>query len=317
MKSDSCLEENLFQKQIEDARNMIEARLSGFFTDHNHKNKYEDTGLEAAMRYSLMAGGKRIRPILTLKFCEAAGGNPENALDFGCGLELMHTYSLIHDDLPCADNDSLRRGKPTCHIQFDECTALLAGDALQTAAFDTILSAQGNWPDTESGLIRALAGKILAEAAGIHGMCGGQYWDTIGNGQMQTLEMLHKINRKKTGALLQAACVLGVLAALGSDSEHSPQMQAAGLYAENLGLAFQIRDDILDNVSTEQELGKPIGSDIANQKMTYASLLGLDHCETLILDFTKKAKTALLAESWAGDISFLLKLADVLAVRRN
>ena len=154
------------------ARAMVEARLAEYFTD---------SGLEEAMRYSLMAGGKRIRPILTMKFCEAAGGTMEEALDFGCGVEMLHTYSLIHDDLPCMDNDDLRRGRPTCHKVYGECIATLAGDALQAAAFSAVLSAKGNWSAGE-GAARAYATQILAEAAGERGMCLGQYLDTIGDG---------------------------------------------------------------------------------------------------------------------------------------
>lgn len=293
-----------FSGQMEAARRMVEARLSAFFPGG---------GLEEAMRYSLMAGGKRIRPILTVKFCEAAGGGMEQALDFGCGLEMLHTYSLIHDDLPCVDNDDLRRGKPTCHKVYGECAAMLAGDALQAAAFRTVLSAQGDW--TDAGAVRALAGRILAEASGERGMCGGQYLDTLNSKGTCTAEELTQINDKKTGALLRAACMMGVAAALGSSAEQSPCMDAARTYATYLGLAFQIRDDMLDAASTEQELGKPIGSDAANQKVTYASLLGLERCGELVLDFTEQAKAALTAAHWRGESTFLLNLADALAQR--
>ena len=149
-----------------------------------------------------------------MKFCQAAGGTMEEALDFGCAVEMLHTYSLIHDDLPCMDNDSLRRGKPTCHIVFGECTATLAGDALQAAAFQTVLSARGEWRHGGQ-MYRALAAEILAEAAGFQGMCGGQYWDTLGDGQLHTEEELTAINDKKTGALLRAACMMGVAASMG------------------------------------------------------------------------------------------------------
>ena len=296
-----------FQRQLEEARELVEARLRTFFSGG---------GLEEAMRYSLLAGGKRIRPILTMKFCEAAGGTLEEALDFGCGVEMLHTYSLIHDDLPCMDNDDFRRGIPTSHKQFGECVAILAGDALQAAAFQTVLSAEGEWRHGGKMAV-ALAAKILAEAAGEMGMCGGQYWDTVGNGQPRMAEDLTDINDKKTGALLRAACMMGVCASMGRREVDESCMDAAWNYATNLGLAFQIRDDILDAVSTAEELGKPTGSDEANQKVTYVTLLGVEACEALVLDYTSRAKEALDSGRWLGDTAFLTELADSLAVRRN
>ncbi len=296
-----------FQRELETARTMVETRLRDFFPGE---------GLEEAMHYSLLAGGKRIRPILTMKFCEAAGGSMEEALDFGCGVEMLHTYSLIHDDLPCMDNDDLRRGKPTCHKVYGECVATLAGDALQAAAFRTVLSAGGQWRHG-GGACKALAARILAEAAGETGMCGGQYWDTIGNGQSRTAEALTEINDRKTGALLRAACMMGVAASMGRRTVDDACMDAARDYATNLGLAFQIRDDILDAVSTQEELGKPIGSDAANQKSTFAALLGIPACEEKVRTYTELAKKALKGCGWTGETRFLLELADSLAVRKN
>ena len=296
-----------FQRQLEEARELAEARLRTFFSGG---------GLEEAMRYSLLAGGKRIRPILTMKVCEAAGGTLEEALDFACGVEMLHTYSLIHDDLPCMDNDDLRRGIPTSHKKFGECVATLAGDALQAAAFRTVLSAEGEWRHGGTAAV-ALAAKILAEAAGESGMCGGQYWDTVGNGQPRTAEDLTEINDKKTGALLRAACMMGVCASMGRREVDESCMDAAREYAANLGLAFQIRDDILDAVSTAEELGKSIGSDAANRKATYVTLLGVDACEALVLNYTARAKEALASGRWTGDTAFLMELADRLAVRKS
>lgn len=296
-----------FTKEMETARRMAEERLQQFFPGE---------GLEKAMRYSLLAGGKRVRPILAMKFCQAAGGTMEEALDFGCAVEMLHTYSLIHDDLPCMDNDSLRRGKPTCHIAFGECTATLAGDALQAAAFQTVLSAKGKWRHGGKAAV-VMAAKILAEAAGETGMCGGQYWDTAGDGQPRTAEDLTDINNKKTGALLRAACMMGICASMGRREVDESCMDAAWHYATNLGLAFQIRDDILDAISTAEELGKPVGSDAANQKATYVNLLGVEACEALVLDYTVRAKEALDAGRWLGDTAFLRELADSLAVRKN
>ena len=296
-----------FQRQLEEARELTENRLRTFFSGG---------GLEEAMRYSLLAGGKRIRPILTMKFCEAAGGTLEEALDFGCGVEMLHTYSLIHDDLPCMDDDDLRRGMPTNHKKFGECVAILAGDALQAAAFQTVLSAKGKWRHGGKAAV-VMAAKILAEAAGETGMCGGQYWDTAGDGQPRTAEDLTDINNKKTGALLRAACMMGICASMGRREVDESCMDAAWHYATNLGLAFQIRDDVLDAISTAEELGKPVGSDAANQKATYVNLLGVEACEALVLDYTVRAKEALDAGRWLGDTAFLRELADSLAVRKN
>lgn len=294
-----------FTKEMETARRMAEERLQQFFPGE---------GLEKAMRYSLLAGGKRVRPILAMKFCQAAGGTMEEALDFGCAVEMLHTYSLIHDDLPCMDNDSLRRGKPTCHIVFGECTATLAGDALQAAAFQTVLSARGEWRHGGQ-MYRALAAEILAEAAGFQGMCGGQYWDTLGDGQLHTEEELTAINDKKTGALLRAACMMGVAASMGRRAVEENCMDAAREYAANLGLAFQIRDDMLDVMGDTGAFGKPVGSDAANGKTTYVTVLGLEACGARVLDYTEKAKAALKTGSWAGSAEFLEELADSMAVR--
>ena len=295
-----------FDKQMELDRELAERRLASFFTAK---------GLEEAMRYSLLAGGKRIRPILTMEFCRAAGGVPEEALDFGCGLEMLHTYSLIHDDLPCMDNDDLRRGKPTCHKMFGECIATLAGDALQAAAFRTVLSAPGPWE--EDPTVPGQAAKVLAEAAGELGMCAGQYWDTLGDGQTHTLEELTAIHDNKTGALLRAACLMGVLASAGHRKVDASCLEAARVYATHLGLAFQIQDDILDATSTTEELGKPVGSDAANSKSTYVTLLGVQECQKLVQEHTILAKQALKTGNWLGNAEFLCWLADQLASRSN
>lgn len=295
-----------FRNQMNCDREMVEARLADFFTGE---------GLEQAMRYSLMAGGKRIRPILTMEFCRAAGGSLEEALDFGCALEMVHTYSLIHDDLPCMDNDDLRRGMPTCHKKFDECIATLAGDALQAAAFRTILSVPGPWEQDPTA--PGKAAKVLAEAAGELGMCAGQYWDTIGDGKPHTLEELSAIHDKKTGALLRAACIMGVLASAGHRQLDESCVESARTYATHLGMAFQIQDDLLDATSTTEELGKPVGSDEANSKTTYITLLGVQGCQEMVLEHTRLAKEALEKGKWLGSTDFLCWVADELAQRKN
>ena len=297
-----------FEKELSAAKALVEKRLAEFFPGD---------GLQAAMRYSLLAGGKRIRPILAMKFCEAAGGAMEEALDFGCGVEMLHTYSLIHDDLPCMDNDDLRRGRPTNHKVYGECVATLAGDALQAAAFQTVRSADGPWQEKGS-FAPAVAAKILAEAAGEQGMCGGQYFDTIGDGKvLHTAEELTVINNKKTGALLRAACMMGVAASSGHRVVEERCFEAARVYATNVGLAFQIRDDMLDVIGSAEEFGKPIGSDASNRKSTYVTLLGLEECERRVLAYTERAKEALRACKWQGSTEFLCRLADAMTERKK
>lgn len=222
---------------------------------------------------------------------------------------MLHTYSLIHDDLPCMDNDDLRRGKPTCHKVYGECTATLAGDALQAAAFEYILRA----PELEAEA-RARMCLTLARAVGVGGMCGGQYLDMEGEGRKLTLEELNEIHSKKTAALLKASCQIGVLAA-GIKEETEEMLRAADAYAEHIGIAFQIRDDLLDELATTEELGKPVGSDRANDKYTFASLLGREACLRLIEEHTALAKKAL--EGVFHDRDALCWLADALAGRTN
>ena len=266
---------------------------------------YPLKGLAEAMRYSLLAGGKRIRPMLVLEFCRISGGDVKSALPVACGIEMLHTYSLIHDDLPCMDNDDLRRGRPTNHVVYGECTATLAGDALQAEAFGSIL---------RSGLPaerKARCAELLANAVGLDGMCGGQYLDMLGEGKALTEEELNAINTRKTGALLIAACTMGVAAGGGTEE----QIEAAARYGAALGAAFQIRDDMLDVLSTEEELGKPIGSDAQEKKNTYMTLLGGEECQRRIEKLNAAAKEAL--NGVFEDTGFLYSLADSLAVRRN
>lgn len=281
-------------------QNEINAALETYFTADCAQKELLD-----AMRYSLLAGGKRIRPLLLVKFCEISGGDRTAALPAACGIEMLHTYSLIHDDLPCMDNDDLRRGKPTCHKMFGETNAVLAGDALQSAAYCAVLSAPAAPERT------AAMAKTLAFAAAEQGMCGGQYLDTSKEGLPVTEAELYEIHRLKTGALLRAACVMGVQCAGGTPE----QVSAAEEYAMNLGLAFQIRDDVLDTISTEDELGKTIGSDAAEKKTTFVSLHGIEECGRLVHLHTEKAKAA--AAGHFADTEFLCWLADLLADRRK
>ncbi len=283
----------------EEYRIIIEKELKKFFSGR----QMSFDGLLEAMDYSLMAGGKRIRPMLVLEFCRITGGSIEDALPVACAIEMLHTYSLIHDDLPCMDNDDLRRGRPTNHKVFGECTATLAGDALQAEAFGTILRCP---LDAKR---RADCAEILAGAAGIDGICGGQYLDMIGEGKILTEDELNDINTRKTGAMIVAACQMGVAAAGGSEK----QLEAAGHFGAAIGAAFQIRDDILDVTSTNEVLGKPVGSDAGEQKNTYMALYGEEKCSSMIDRLTDLAKQ-LLAEEFE-DTGFLFALADSLAKR--
>ena len=262
-------------------------------------------GLAEAMRYSLLAGGKRIRPMLVLEFCRIAGGDTELAMPVACAIEMLHTYSLIHDDLPCMDNDDLRRGKPTNHKVFGECTAVLAGDTLQAEAFGTIL--RSALPADR----KAACAEILAGAVGLDGMCGGQFLDMQWEGRKLTEQELTEINSRKTGALLVAACQMGVAAAGGS----SLMMDAAGHFGAAIGMAFQIRDDVLDVISTAEVLGKPIGSDAQESKNTYMALMGQEGCEKTIAKLTAFAKQV-LTEAF-DDTDFLCALADALSTREK
>ena len=236
-----------------------------------------------AMEYSLVAGGKRIRPVLTLAFCEACGGYVENALPFACAVEMVHTYSLIHDDLPCMDNDFLRRGRPANHIANGEAMALLAGDALLTRAFEVMLC------DETIKLVGAeaavMAAGCLARSIGVLGMIGGQVIDLESEGKNLTQVALDKMHSSKTGALITAAAKIGCIAAQANKNE----ILAAQSYANSIGLAFQIMDDILDVTSTSDELGKNVGSDLAAQKSTYVSCMGIEKSKRTVLQLTENA----------------------------
>ena len=286
------------EERLRDLQALIEARLRAILP--------EETELDKAMRYSLLAGGKRLRPLLTLEFCRACGGLPEDVLDAACGLEMLHTYSLIHDDLPCMDNDDLRRGKPTCHKVFGEWQALLAGDALQAEAFRCVLMSP-----RMSDRAKAKAAAILAEAAGRAGICGGQYIDLAGEGQRLPEETIREMYARKTGALFKAACMIGCCAA----NVPGEKLEAAGAYGTALGLSFQLQDDLLDLDSTEEELGKPIGSDDRNDKSTLVAVLGREKAEELLVSSSREAED-ILRESFDAD-PFLLWLTDELTRRKN
>ena len=284
-----------FAKTMKRYQQAVEAYLDSCFTE-----ALPQASLFEAMRYSLLAGGKRIRPILVLEFCRVCGGQWEKALPFAAAIEMIHTYSLIHDDLPCMDNDDYRRGRLTNHKVFGEAQAVLAGDALLTAAFSTAVSADAD-AETKVAVVR-----ILADSAGACGMVGGQILDIDGEGKKLTQEQVYDIHRLKTGALISAACCMGA-AAGGASVE---QMEAARSYAESIGLAFQIRDDMLDVLGDAKKLGKATGVD--GNKNTFVSLYGLDRCRELIEEENEKALKALQS---FDDRDFLENLAEMLASR--
>ncbi len=286
-----------YQEQYETYRQAVETYLEGLFTEqHPWKDLYE------AMRYSILAGGKRIRPVLTLEFARLCGLDWHLALPVGCALELVHTYSLIHDDLPCMDDDDLRRGKPTNHKVYGETLAVLAGDALQPEAFRLMLTA----PEL-SAQQRAECALILARAAGADGMVAGQVLDTLHH--LTGREEIAGMHRLKTGAMIAGACELGAAAAGAGETLR----QAAREYGYALGLAFQIRDDMLDVMGDEATFGKPIGSDREEGKVTFVDLLGLEGCEAEVLKYTAQAKAALAP---LGETDFLEQLADTLSTRK-
>ena len=289
-----------FQLRYDSYRAAVDDHLGGLIADAKDKPYRR---LQEAMRYSLLSGGKRVRPVMTLAFCDMLGGQWREALPFACALELVHTYSLIHDDLPCMDDDDLRRGRPTCHKVYGETMAVLAGDALQGEAFGLIAAAPAM---TAQQRIDAVA--VLSAACGGGGMVAGQVLDVDHLAQSEAdLRLLHRL---KTGAMLQAAAELGCVAAGADDGLR----QRARDYGCHIGLAFQVRDDVLDVVADQGELGKPIGSDRAEGKRTFVDLLGLEACQALVAEETAKAKAALAD---LPDSGFLLNLADHLAERRK
>lgn len=286
-----------FNRKIE----MVNRSLADYFTkENNYQKKIYD-----AMEYSLFAGGKRIRPVLTLACAELFGKESE-AMPFACALEMIHTYSLIHDDLPCMDDDELRRGRPTSHIVFGEAMAVLAGDALLTKAFE-VATAYSNLSPEQT--VRAV--KILSGAGGTEGMIGGQVIDMESEGKSVSADTLHAMHLHKTGALIVAAAELGAVAG-GAGEEDISRLCA---FARNVGLAFQIKDDILDVEGDAALLGKKTGVDEENEKTTFITLYGIEQSKQMLADYTDKAKQQLLP--YGDKAEFLNNLADFLLKRDN
>lgn len=290
-----------FRPELVRRQTQVEKFLEEQFTE-----KTDYRVLMESMRYSLLAGGKRLRPVLVMSFSEAVGGPVDEILPAACAIELVHTYSLIHDDLPCMDNDDYRRGKLTCHKLYGDDIATLAGDALQAAAF-RLLSEQ---PGDPAKILRCV--HILAQGAGEDGMVAGQILDLQGEKRTLNETELRQVHAHKTGDLIRAACQMG--AVLGGGSEE--QIRAAGEFAMALGLAFQIRDDMLDEIGSRRQLGKPIGSDSANGKSTFVTIHGIKECQRLVEEETRKAITALEHGGFVTT-EFLKTLAELLTSRNH
>ena len=284
---------------LKDYQAKLDARLNIILTESGQL--FDD--VVKASRYGVLNGGKRIRPILLLEFYKLCGGEDDCAYNFACALEMIHSYSLIHDDLPCMDNDDFRRGKPSCHKEFGESMALLAGDALLTEAFAVAAKTMGLSPDR---VVKALS--VLASNAGFSGMVGGQVMDMGENTDFDD-DFLFEMYRLKTGALLKAACECGCILA-GADED---KISAAGEYAEKIGLAFQIIDDILDFQGDQKLMGKPVGSDERNNKDTIAVRLGVEYCRELAGRLTEEALQAL--DAFEGDTENLKALTTFLLER--
>lgn len=289
-----------FKENLNKKREQVEDYLRKYVTNDR---KMPDT-LYRAMEYSLFAGGKRLRPILLLSSCELCNGEPLKAMPLACAVEMIHTYSLIHDDLPAMDDDDFRRGKPTNHRVFGEGIAVLAGDGLLNSAFELMLDTE----DPNGNNFEAM--RVIARAAGVTGMIGGQVMDLEYEGKDISFEDLKSMYLKKTGALISGALMAGALTAGCSDTE----MQKIRSCGEDLGLAFQIRDDILDVIGEESVMGKDAGSDLSRDKSTCVALLGLEGALTMVQSLTARTKERF--EEFGDRARFLIQLTDYLVDRK-
>lgn len=288
--------------RLDEYTKKVNARLRELMGAYTEKNAPNQLVCAEAMSYSLDAGGKRLRPVLALELCRIFCGDDKLALDSACALEMIHTFSLIHDDLPCMDDDDYRRGKPSCHKAYGEAVALLAGDALENYAFEIIASDEGISFEQRVKLI-----KELSRAVGVMGMIGGQIIDLHNEGKGFDGKTLLEMYSMKTGALIKCACRMGCIC-----SGHEEMIPKADEYAEALGLAFQIVDDILDITADEKVLGKPVHSDMETGKATYPAVFGLDAAREKAAILTD---TATAAARQLGDSDFLVKLTEFLLIR--
>ncbi|HOP99387.1 MAG TPA: polyprenyl synthetase family protein [Acetivibrio clariflavus] len=260
-----------------------------------------------AMRYSLLAGGKRLRPVLSLAVCDMLEGDLKEVLPYACAVEMIHTYSLIHDDLPSMDNDDYRRGKPTNHKVYGEALAILAGDGLLNMAFELMLENTSSNCNNIENKVKAMA--YIARSSGVRGMIGGQVVDIESENSEVPVETLEYMHRLKTGALIKASVISAAIICNASKED----IQKLGTYAEGIGLAFQIKDDILDVEGSVEKLGKKVGSDASNKKTTYVSIYGLDKSKQMLAETTEKAIKSL--DSFGQKAAFLKELAEYLVIR--
>lgn len=293
-----------FTQRLQDYQREIEKALDGMIPEQNCPQR---EGIDA-MRYSLLEGGKRIRSVLVLEFARTFGVPQDQAMPFAAAIEMVHAYSLVHDDLPCMDNDDFRRGKPSCHRRFSEAVAVLAGDGLLTHAF--IAALDGGLRSGIAPIRTAEAAAVLARAAGVHGMLGGQVIDMAIEGQQADAALHQEMCSLKTGALIKAACLMGCV--LGGASER--EKAAAEEYAEKIGLSFQIIDDILDCIGQQDILGKPVGSDAEQSKTTYVTLYGLEKAKEMSQKLTEEAEDCLSRLPLKD--RFLFELTDMLLKRQ-
>lgn len=287
----------MFMIDFKEKLDSYSQQVSSKLIDYLPQAKDGQKSVVRAMQYSLANGGKRLRPIFVLEFCKMCGGDMDKAMAYACAIEYIHTYSLIHDDLPCMDDDDMRRGKASCHKMFGESTALLAGDALLTHSFE--LCANADLSDEQN----AMAVSLLAQNAGVGGMIGGQVLDLKFEESTPSISDLLVVHKLKTGALISAACILGCIA--GNASQE--QINAASKFAYYLGIAFQIKDDLLDVFGDESKLGKPVGSDADNDKTTYVDLVGPEKAQEDVKKLTENAIEQLSAFDNAEFVKTLAK----------
>ncbi|MGH0564778.1 (2E,6E)-farnesyl diphosphate synthase [Bacillus cereus] len=292
-----------FDTFLKESKTFVEEKLVSYANELQCPNV-----LREAMAYSLEAGGKRLRPLLLFATLQAFSKEKNLGVGAACALEMIHTYSLVHDDLPCMDDDDLRRGKPTNHKVFGEAMAVLAGDGLLTYAFQVIMAYEQKEISAEKKVRLVLE---LAKAAGPEGMVGGQVADMEAEGKQLTIDELEYIHKHKTGKLLEFAVLAGSILSDATEEQEEKLLE----FAKYIGLAFQIRDDILDVEGTEEEIGKPIGSDVSNEKSTYTTLFTVDRAKDILEETIAKAKDAIGSLQLQDE--YLLSICDLIAKRNN
>ncbi|WP_010252615.1 polyprenyl synthetase family protein [Acetivibrio cellulolyticus] len=282
--------------------------VNAFLDNYVKENDLLEKSVYSAMRYSLLAGGKRLRPVLALAVCELLGGDINEVMPFACAIEMVHTYSLIHDDLPAMDNDDFRRGKLTNHKKFGEAIAILAGDGLLNLAFELMIESTAT-DNCNNAVQKVKAMSYIAKSSGIHGMIAGQVIDTESENKEVAYETLEYMHKCKTGALIKAPVVSSAIICNASEED----LRSLEAYAGNLGLAFQIKDDILDVEGSTEKLGKKVGSDESNKKTTYVSLYGLEKSKQMLRETTEEAIKNI--GKFGPNANFLRELAEYLIVR--